>query len=222
MYKRLYPYVNLGVDLAFLSYDLAYLFRKTEHYRPWHRLLRIHIERDDGQHLPPPSRVWDKLPSLVPPLLLLLKLSSWWYSPISPREMGAGQGGTRKSYHHAILPPRALPILPSSGILPLTPPPSPPLSSTEISSLDRNEADVNSRVGGAVEGELQSMYRVTEKTYGECPLCAEKWQNPAVLPSGWVVCWKCGFDAVEGEEGTGMCPITGIPVGPGGLRRVLL
>jgi len=67
-------------------------------------------------------------------------------------------------------------------------------------------------------------------------LCGNKWRNPAVLPSGWVVCWRCGWDAVEGEgyedgvgefeEGTGRrkgkCPITGVDVGPGELRRVLV
>jgi peroxin-12 len=87
--------------------------------------------------------------------------------------------------------------------------------------------------------------------YGKCPLCKRKWQNPAVLPSGWVVCWRCGWDAVEGddsdEEGDehvqndglssergggqavmgiagrrGRCPITGVAVAPGELRRVLV
>lgn len=199
LYKRLYPYINLGVDLAFLSYDMAYLFRKTEYYRPWHRFLRVRIERDDGETPASPHRVFDNLPSLIPPLLLLLKLSSWWYSPESPRALAPGSSGSTKSYHASILPPRPLPILPSSGLLPLTPPPSPPASIT-----------------------TETGFRVTRERYGECPLCEEKWQNPAVLPSGWVVCWKCGYDAIEGEEGTGKCPITGVPVAPGELRRVLL
>jgi len=87
-------------------------------------------------------------------------------------------------------------------------------------------------------------YKVELNGYGKCPLCDRKWQNPAILPSGWVVCWRCGWDAVEGEdededenqeEGSeekertpkigkrrGVCPITGVEVAPGELRRVLV
>jgi peroxin-12 len=95
-------------------------------------------------------------------------------------------------------------------------------------------------------------YVVEKEGYGICPLCKKEWQNPAVLPSGWVVCWRCGWEAVEGndeedgedeeehqerleEEGSegasrggtatrrrGRCPITGVEVAPGQLRRVLV
>lgn len=98
-------------------------------------------------------------------------------------------------------------------------------------------------------------YTISANEYGTCPICSQKWQNPAVLPSGWVVCWRCGWDALEGESGEedeedrgsddgskvldhgvqetreggrgrkgrkGMCPITGVSVGPGQLRRVLV
>jgi hypothetical protein len=44
-YKRIYPYVNLGLDLSLLSYDIAYLFNKTDSYRPWHTWLGLRIER---------------------------------------------------------------------------------------------------------------------------------------------------------------------------------
>jgi peroxin-12 len=91
-------------------------------------------------------------------------------------------------------------------------------------------------------------YVVEKEGYGICPLCKKEWQNPAVLPSGWVVCWRCGWEAVEGDDeedepeeeglvderiegesrgGTatrrrGRCPITGVEVAPGQLRRVLV
>jgi len=44
-YKRIYPYLNLGLDLSLLSYDIAYLFDKTDSYRPWHTWLGLRIER---------------------------------------------------------------------------------------------------------------------------------------------------------------------------------
>jgi hypothetical protein len=44
-YKIVYPYLNLGLDLSLLSYDIAYLFNKTDSYRPWHTWLGVRIER---------------------------------------------------------------------------------------------------------------------------------------------------------------------------------
>lgn len=107
------------------------------------------------------------------------------------------------------------------------------------------------------EGKDGDEVSIGVEEYGICPVCREKWQNPAILPSGWVVCWRCGWDAVEGEtddehddemgssgnmgdeenkveggkgaikgnEGPGRrgkCPITGVYVGEGQLRRVLV
>jgi peroxin-12 len=70
-------------------------------------------------------------------------------------------------------------------------------------------------------------YAIDALAYGLCPLCRGKWANPAILPSGWVVCWRCGWDAIAGEgeageAGRGRCPITGVEVRPEDLRRVLV
>lgn len=174
----------------------------------------------DNQPNPNPSLI-SRLPPLLPPLLLLLKLSQWWYSPSSPRTLSPLTGETNSVFktHAAIFPPRPLPILPTSGLLPPTPPTTPPPDG--LGRAESNEFEVG--LGG----------------YGKCPLCGKKWQNAAVFPSGWVVCWRCGWDAVEdedeeGEEGEeendalkverrrGKCPITGVGVTPGELRRVLV
>jgi peroxin-12 len=202
IFKRIYPYANLGFDATFLAYDLAYLFDCTQHYRPWHRLLGLRIERRDADDAPKPNTILDKLPPLLPPLLLLLKLSQWWYSPTSPRNISPTSDGSTRSYHSAILPPRPLPLI-SSNRLPLTPPPSPP----------------------SAAGDSAQLHKVTDQTYGDCPLCGKKWQNPAILPSGWVMCWKCGWDALGAEDGDedvpGTCPMTGVPVHRSELRKVL-
>ncbi|WVF68357.1 hypothetical protein IAT40_003122 [Kwoniella sp. CBS 6097] len=264
-YKTLYPYVNAGVDLVFLGYDIAYLFEKTNHYRPWHRWLGIQVSRrgpeddtDDNS-----DSILSKLPPLLPPLLLLLKLSQWWYSPSSPRShpsLTVNQNSTAAT-HAAILPPRALPIISSSGLLPPTPPLTPP---AEDQQTDDQHQLATSKEGHARTQKLA----IGRREYGKCPLCSKKWQNPAILPSGWVVCWRCGWDAVEGEDGDevedkdeeginnesdqqgseqgaakavsvqagaggegesrvvsrrkGRCPITGMSVAPGQLRRVLV
>ncbi len=44
-FKLIYPYANLALDLTFLGYDLAYLFDRSDSYRPWHRWLGLRIER---------------------------------------------------------------------------------------------------------------------------------------------------------------------------------
>lgn len=53
LFKRIYPYANLALDMTFLSYDVAYLFGKTDAYRPWHRWLDLTIER----RIPEPEMV---------------------------------------------------------------------------------------------------------------------------------------------------------------------
>lgn len=222
MFKLLYPYINLGLDLSLLGYDIAYLFDKTDSYRPWHAWLGIRVERKGPDDMvssipheaevkmtrtntqPTPSTgLLSRLPPLLPPLLLLLKLSQWWYSPSSPRSLPVPR--TLTTNHNLIPPPKPLPILPTADIYP-------PLSSF---SPDDDEVDVK---GGG--------YTISTEDYGKCPLCSRKWQNPAILESGWVVCWRCGWDAIQGEEGEkdgiGKCPITGVEVSRTDLRRVLL
>jgi peroxin-12 len=137
-----------------------------------------------------------RLPPLLPPLLLLLKVSQWWYSPSSPRSLPVPQTSTTN--HNLIPPPKPLQILPGADIYPPVP----------------------------TEGDEK--YAIEKVDYGKCPLCRRKWQNPAILESGWVVCWRCGWDAIQGDEeeeggdGKGKCPITGVPVSRTDLRRVLL
>lgn len=126
-----------------------------------------------------------------------------------------------------------------------------------VPGLSRSEDDKEGSESDGEDGEEPSedpMERkekregkIDVREYGTCPICEKKWQNPAVLPTGWVVCWRCGWEAVEGEtdddedivdgdvqggnimsEGRrstrrrGKCPITGAEVGEGQLRRVLV
>ncbi|WRT69841.1 uncharacterized protein IL334_006832 [Kwoniella shivajii] len=248
MFKFIYPYLSLGIDLTFLGYDIAYLFEKTRYPRPWHKWLGLKVVRRGSEDEVESSGILSKLPPLLPPLLLLLKLSQWWYSPSSPRSHPAlsSNQNTIAATHASILPPRSLPILPGVGILP----PSPPLTPTEE---DMNSLETRRGVVTTDQSSASKKHMIGKEDYGNCPLCGNKWQNPAVLPSGWVVCWRCGWDAIEGEEEEeeieheeekmgqelqedidqekvrdlrkgrkGRCPITGVEVGPGELRRVLV
>ncbi|WWC92657.1 uncharacterized protein L201_007616 [Kwoniella dendrophila CBS 6074] len=262
IFKLVYPYLSLGLDLTFLGYDLAYLFEKTNYPRPWHRWLGLKVIRAGPDDETESSGILSKLPPLLPPLLLLLKLSQWWYSPSSPRSHPSLTANTNTiaATHAAILPPRSLPILPESNLLhkpslPLTPPLTPEEERDEP-PLQPEQSEIPKASSKKEE------YKITKDKYGDCPLCGKKWQNPAILPSGWVVCWRCGWDAVEGEDEDenedneekeeddldeeqqeqtdirqkvpeqgvtitrkgrrGRCPITGVAVAPGDLRRVLI
>lgn len=220
------------------------------------------------------------LPPLLPPLLLLLKLSQWWYSPASPRHIAITSSvNDIAKTHAAILPPRPLPILPGVELHPhsftdadteategLARDPPPPYDALNTP----NKAGSPETTAELVNG--RKTYAVDAAAYGTCPLCGDKWKNPAALPTGWVVCWRCGWDALEGEGGDaedgedtvdeseaenaegaaadeasrekehqeglsgaertqeqsrrqrtkGRCPITGVPIGRGQLRRVLV
>ncbi|ODN83968.1 hypothetical protein L202_00007 [Cryptococcus amylolentus CBS 6039] len=253
-FKRIYPYANTALDASSLLNDMLYLFERTEYYRPWHRWLNLRVLRATPEDQIQDSSISSYLPPLLPPLLLLLKLSQWWYSPSSPRAssvLGTEKNTTAET-HAAILPPRPLPILPSSSIVSIP-------SSSQSAPLpsDHSPPDNDGSENGEKEEVEGKQFKVEKEDYGKCPLCRKKWQNPAVLPSGWVVCWRCGWEAVEGddddtdndeeeeEEGAGghevadgpkegeeqgksrkarrgRCPITGVTVGPGQLRRVLV
>lgn len=202
-FVKLYPVAVTAFEGTLLAYDFAYLFNKTDAYRPWHKWLGVRVVRridddDDGN-----SSLMSKLPGLLPPLLLALKFAQWWYSANSPRSLPSTAQATT-SLHTSVRPPRPLPILPDSGLL--TPPDTPP--------------------AGEKPDPVQA-YAIDVKDFGRCPICKGKWANPAILPSGWVVCWRCGWDAIAGEgeageAGKGRCPITGVAVRPEELRRVLV
>lgn len=142
-----------------------------------------------------------RLPPLLPPLLLLLKLSQWWYSPSSPRHIAiASTVNDIAKTHAAILPPRPLPILPDVTLHP--PPPSAHNGGEDIDGQRTGSppppyVEVAQQQGTAEIKQVK--YAVDATTYGTCPICGDKWKNPAVLPTGWVVCWRCGWDALEGE-----------------------
>ncbi|GMK59364.1 hypothetical protein CspeluHIS016_0703790 [Cutaneotrichosporon spelunceum] len=199
-FVKAYPWISTGFETTLLAYDFAYLFERTPYFRPWMRWLGLRVERrQDAEDPTTAQSILSKLPPLLPPLLLMLKFAQWWYSPTSPRSLPTTQAS--KSVHTSVLPPRPLPILPESGLL--TPPATP----------------------GSEDG--PTGYTIGAPEFGQCPICRKQWQNAAILPSGWVVCWRCGWDAITGEgelgeAGKGKCPITGVAVHQSELRRVLV
>jgi peroxin-12 len=192
-FKFAYPYANLAWELYLLGYDIGYMFDRTPRWRPWFTLLGVKLERAQPpspvcfcyrmtrglRRQPSPDvkrSVASYLPPLLPPLLLLLKFSQWYYSPTSPFSIfAASKKPDASSMHSRIAPPPPLPVIKTHG--------------------------------------------AQEWPYGTCPVCENAWQNPTALPTGWVMCWRCAWEAIDETE---TCPMTGAIVYKDDLRRVLV
>lgn len=154
--------------------------------------------------------------------------------------------------HNLITPPRPLPILPTADIYPpLLSDHGPSENEEKVKVKEQGEDKDGKEDADKIRENGFERYKIGREDYGKCPLCRRKWQNPAILESGWVVCWRCGWDAIQGDgdtelggdsvgdvdgkgdggggggkEGTnqrkGRCPITGVEVSRTDLRRVLL
>ncbi|TFY77601.1 hypothetical protein EWM64_g6411 [Hericium alpestre] len=173
LYKRLYPWLNMGFEAWLLVYNVAYLFDKTPFYRPWLAWIGVDLRRlgvDDLRAaamaaqkattpdtrkgviawirrmlLSSPQLLLDSLKLLLPTAIFFIKFLEWWYSPSSPaRALSTSPLGP------AIPPPSLLPPHPN-GI---------PIDGTK---------------------------------YGQCPLCKNVISNATALPSGYVFCYSLGF-----------------------------
>ncbi|PFH52605.1 hypothetical protein AMATHDRAFT_56666, partial [Amanita thiersii Skay4041] len=60
--------------------------------------------------------------------------------------------------------------------------------------------------------------QIDRKTYGVCPICHKGINNATALPSGYVFCYRCAYDAVEKH---GKCPVTLLPAKVWQLRKVM-
>ncbi|KAI0677463.1 cyclin-dependent protein kinase inhibitor [Trametes maxima] len=166
-YKTAYPWLNTSLEVWLLLYNIAYLFERTPHYRPWLSWVGVDLRRVSGDDLvtrPPPKGfaavlksvlrrsprlLLDSLKVLLPTAIFFIKFLEWWYSPSSPaRSLAASPLGP------AVPPPRLLAPHPQ-GI------------------------------------------RVDDVEYGECPLCRDMLSNATGLPSGYVFCYRCAHDYVE-------------------------
>ncbi|EIM85571.1 uncharacterized protein STEHIDRAFT_140168 [Stereum hirsutum FP-91666 SS1] len=202
LYKKLYPWLNMGFEHWLLVYNVAYLFEKTPYYRLWLSWIGVDLRRlgiDDyraeslaaqrsSATTPPPKShldtlrhifrnsprfLLDYLKLLLPTTIFFIKFLEWWYSPSSPA--------------------RSL-TLSSSPLGPFIPPPA----------LLRPHPQ-----GLKLDG----------RKYGKCPICGEGIKNATALPSGYVFCYRCAYEEVEKS---GRCPVTLLPARVWQLRKVLV
>ncbi|KZT54524.1 hypothetical protein CALCODRAFT_551238 [Calocera cornea HHB12733] len=193
-FKVAYPYANSTYQLWLFAWNIAYLFNKTSHYRPWLALIGVDLRRMTAQDmrafdlLPTastqaqtvlqrilallrPSTLLSSLKQLLPLSLLALKFLEWWYSPASPAR-----------------------FLQRTTQGPPIPPPAPLLPHPKGVGVDLEH-------------------------HGQCPVCKQEIVNATSLPTGWVCCYVCAFQWVR-EKGT--CPVTKLEVRVDELRKILV
>lgn len=197
VFKSMYPWANLGLELWQLAHNLGYLFDKTPFYRPWLAWMKVDIRRlgaadyaaslklSDQTSLRPKGilplirhllftsrrQLLDSLKLLLPVSIFFLKFLEWWYSPSSPAR--------------ALSAPRSGPAIP------------PP-------------AKLNPHPRGL---------SIDDLPYGSCPLCREQLRNATALPTGYAFCYRCVYNYVEEH---GKCPVTMLPARIWQLRKILM
>ena len=60
---------------------------------------------------------------------------------------------------------------------------------------------------------------VDRSAYGQCPVCKKRVTNATALPSGYVCCYRCAYEAASGS---GRCPVTHTAAGVWQLRKVMV
>ncbi|TIB37589.1 hypothetical protein E3P86_02129 [Wallemia ichthyophaga] len=99
LFKKVYPYANLALESALLSYNVRYMFNSTPFYRPWLAWMNVDIRRQtmsDLLHIQKSTKqtslirrlaslLLSSLKTALPVTLFILKFLQWWYSNQSPR-----------------------------------------------------------------------------------------------------------------------------------------
>lgn len=225
-FRKGYPYAQVAYQLWILWYNIAYLFSRSPHWRPWLQFMRIEIRRMQGNEQPfvagPGSRplpsfpkfpllftmllmrksvsvIFETLKYALPASIFFFKFLEWWYSPSNPRRRSGGQ--TEQESAKRISPPRVLQPHPDGVVYR-------PLSTWRDPKLATKLGDDAAAGGQAAGGVL---------LHNSCPLCgATPIQNPCVLTTGYAFCYTCAHSYVDKWH---RCPVTLVEL-PGGIEQI--
>lgn len=238
---KAYPYAAFFWQLWILSYNARYLFGKSHYWRPWLTWLNLEIRRvGPGDYpasiplLPPdlpspfnrpreftarllrsgPYMTFESLRYLLPASIFFLKFLEWWYSGENPRRRnvngdGGESGGPRFGAPKILLPSKR------GTIYRREPNYKDPQVALEL--IDEAAQYQNAEEEPNLSGHRESGILL----HNSCPVCgAMPIKNPAVLPTGYAMCYICANSYVEEH---GRCPVTQLALRDGveGVRRVL-
>ncbi|KAI0650656.1 cyclin-dependent protein kinase inhibitor [Trametes meyenii] len=215
-YKTAYPWLNATFEVWLLLYNIAYLFERTPHYRPWLSWVGVDLRRVSGDDLVSVHRIAKGISVEMGHLQRAAQAAVRRSTKPPPKGFVAVLKSILRSSPRLFLDSLKV-LLPTAiffiKFLEWWYSPSSPARSLATSPL-----------GPAVPPPRllpphPQGIRVDDVEYGECPLCRDTLSNATALPSGYVFCYRCAHDYVEGH---GRCPVTLVQARMWQLRKILV
>jgi len=213
-YKRMYPWLNAGLELWLFIANVSYLFDKSSYYRPWLSWIGVDLRRLGGDDLV--RRLEND--EVIPLIFRQRRMGSTASSSVKQQAAGfkAFLRGLAFSYPRILLDSLKV-ILPTAifffKFLEWWYSPSSPARS--LSTSPAGPAIPPPRLLPPHPKGLP----VDPTKYGQCPICLGPINNATALPSGYVFCFRCAHDHVEKH---GRCPVTLLPARIWQMRKILL
>jgi len=220
--RNIYPSVNAAYYFSLILFNLAYLFDGSKYHSPFLWLIGTRIRRLGGadyaaiEALTQPAKVSPARPGeggsiftprniarsikprllsslkiLLPTSIFALKFLEWWHASDFARQL------SRKAAENIELPPPVLPSLPPStqrtaATQQKSEAPQPPPSSPERAK--RADPPISS-------SSLLPIFTVPMPGDSHlCPICVAPIVTPTASPAGFVYCYKCIHQWVDGSH----------------------
>ncbi|KAJ4301562.1 ubiquitin-protein ligase peroxin 12 [Kalmusia sp. IMI 367209] len=220
--RNIYPSVNAAYYFSLLVFNMAYLFDGTKYSSPFLWLIGTRIRRlgeadhkaielatqprkvgparpgEGGSIFTPRNmarsikpRLMTSLKILLPTSIFALKFLEWWYASDFARQL------SRKAAENIELPPPILPSLPPSNKRELS-----KQGSTEKQRPSSSSSEKSKRIDPPISSStLLPIFTVPIPTDSQlCPICAASIVTPTASPTGFVYCYKCIHQWVEGSQ----------------------
>ncbi|KAF2726776.1 hypothetical protein EJ04DRAFT_517648 [Polyplosphaeria fusca] len=222
--RKVYPSVNAAYYFSLLVFNMAYLFDGTKYHSPFLWLIGTRIRRlgdadyraidlatqpkkmaparpgEGGSIFSPRNmarsvypRLLSSLRILLPTSIFALKFLEWWYASDFARQL------SRKAAENIELPP---PVL--SRSLPSARQASPKSQDTAAdekrpaSSSSEKAKMANPPISSSSLLPILTVPAPTPATSHLCPICGLSITTPTASPTGFVYCYKCIHQWVEG------------------------
>ncbi|KAF2645491.1 hypothetical protein P280DRAFT_121418 [Massarina eburnea CBS 473.64] len=216
--RNVYPSVNAAYYFSLLVFNMAYLFDSSKYSSPFLWMIGTRMRRlgdadykaielasqptmvgaaragEGGSIFTPRNmarsikpRLLSSLKILLPTSIFALKFLEWWYASDFARQL------SRKAAENIELPP---PVLPSLPILNRT------AAQTQSSDEKRPSSGKSKAIDPPISSStLLPILTVPIPSDSQlCPICAAPIVTPTASPVGFVYCYKCIHQWVEGSH----------------------
>jgi peroxin-12 len=222
--RNIYPSVNAAYYFSLIAFNMAYLFDSSKYSSPFLWMIGTRIRRlgaadykaielatqparvgparpgEGGSIFSPRNmarsvtpRLLGSLRILLPTSIFALKFLEWWYASDFARQL------SRKAAENIELPPPILPSLPPSAIR------QPKEASDEKarpSSSSSSSSTKSKRIDPPISSStLLPIFTVAiPADSGLCAICTTPIVTPTASPTGFVYCYKCIHQWVDGSH----------------------